>query len=464
MQGRFQKWLGCGLAALLFVAAPATAGDTQPYLAADPGYSSQAIPGQLVSNNMSTMNFEARIAALEAALAEKDEEVKWESQHGKKWSGKVGGRIMGDYVMFANQDAQNLASIGDQQNYFEFRRLRIFLSGKGYGVYDYKFQLDLEPEFDGNDGTSIKDMYIGMHEIPLLGYVRMGHFKGPSSLEELTSSKYITFMERALPNVFAMSRRVGIASYNNTHDDVFHLNYGVFFNDIDDVLAERVDDAQGVEFGLRGVWTPIYTANGRGVAHFGGSWRYVDDRDDSVRFRSRPETHEEDRFIDTGAIAARDYNILGLEMAGVYGPFSLQSELFYTNVNTIAGPNVDLYGAYVYGSWFLTGESRNYENDKKCFGRVKPHTNFWIVPTCDGPCAGWGAWELAARWSYLDFTDPVLAGGAGEGTLNDFTLGVNWHWNPYARMMFNWIHPVASDQALGAGTADILAMRWQVDF
>ena len=458
MQGRFQKWLGCGLAALLFVAAPAVAGDMQPYLTSDPGYSSQGIPGQLVSNNVSAMNFEARIAALESALADAEKkEIKWEDQHGKKWSGKVGGRIMGDYVMFANQDAQNLAAVGDQQNYFEMRRLRVFLSGKGYGVYDYKFQMDFEPE---NGQESMKDMYVGLHEIPLIGYARLGHFKGPSSLEELTSSKYITFMERALPNVFAMGRKVGIASYNNTHNDVFHLNYGVFFNDISSGQKQRVDDAQGVEFGLRSVWTPIYTANGRGVAHLGASWRYVDDRDDVVSFSSRPETHEEDVFINTGDIAARDYNVFGLEAVGVYGPLSVQSELFYTKVNSIAGPDVDLYGAYVYGSWFLTGEARNYENDKKCFGRVKPHTNFWIVPTCDGPCAGWGAWELAARWSYLDFTDPVV----DAGTLNNVTCGVNWYWNPYTRMMLNWIHPFGSDEAAGAGNADILAMRWQVDF
>ena len=461
MQGRLKKWLGAGVAALLFVATPVLGGDNQlPYLTSDPGYASQGVHGQLVSNNMAAMNFEARITALEAALADKEEKSEWKNVSGEKWSGKVGGRIMGDYVMFANQDAQNLAAIGDQENYFEFRRLRIFLSGNGYGVYDYKFQLDLEPEFNDNDGTSIKDMYVGIHEIPLLGYVRLGNFYGPNGLEQNTSSKYITFMERSLPVIFAYDRKVGIASFKNSHDDVFHLNYGVFFHDIDDVLAEKVDDAQGVEAGFRAVWTPLYTANGRGVIHTGVSWRYVDDSDDSVRFRSRPETHEEDYWIDTGAIAARDYNITGLELAGIYGPFSVQSELYYTKINGMAGPDVDLYGAYVYGSWFLTGESRHYENENKIFGRVKPNTNFWIVPTCDGPCAGWGAWELAARWSYLDFTDPTI----NRGTLNDFTLGVNWHWNPYTRMMFNWIHPVGSDQAAGAGTGDILAMRWQVDF
>ena len=482
MQGRFVKRLGCGLAALLFVVTPAIAEDIQPYLTADPGYSNQGAPSHLVSNNTLAMNFEARIAALEAALAEKDKkECEWTDVSDQKWSGKVGGRIMGDFVMFANQDAQNLAAIGDQDNYFEFRRLRIFLSGKGYGVYDYKFQLDFEPEgiysiptvpdptVLNSGGVGMKDMYVGIHEVPLLGYVRMGHFKGPSSLEELTSSKYITFMERSLPNAFAMGRNVGIAAFNNTHDNVFHINYGVFLNAVPELTKQHANDAQGIEVGIRGVWTPVYTANGRGVVHLGGSWRYVDDFDDLRIFASRPETHEEGVFINTPIMDARDYHVAGLEFAGVYGPFSLQSELFYTNLNTITGPNVDLYGAYAYASWFLTGESRNYENDAKVFGRVKPHTNFWVVNTGEGCCAGWGAWELAARWSYLDFTAPaydvvnsVLV--LSSGTLNTSTIGINWYWNPYARMMFDWIHAYGSDDARGAGNADILAMRWQVDF
>lgn len=465
MQGRFHQWLGCGLAALLFVAAPAVGGDNQlPNMLPDPGYANQGNPGQFVSNNMSATTFEARIAALEAALAEKDkEEVKWESVHGQKWSGKVGGRIMGDSILYPNVDPDIVAvDPGDMaQNYFEFRRLRIFLSGTGYGVYDYKFQLDWE-----KGAAVLKDMYVGIHEIPLLGYVRFGHFKGPSGLEQLTSSKYITFMERALPvDSFTMDRRVGVAAFKNSAHDTFHINYGAFFESVDPETMDRVDDNQGIRLGARGVWTPIYTANGRGALHLGASFQYVDDADDSVQFRNRPEVHQNNRWVDTGAYDARDYGILGLEMASVYGPFSLQSELFYTDVNgTNGNADMDLYGAYVYGSWFLTGEARNYENDEKVFGRVKPHTNFWIVPTCDGPCAGWGAWELAARWSYVDYTDPALAGVGSAGQLSDMTLGINWYWNPYTRVMFEYIHPWLNRNDIGANEADILGMRMQVDF
>lgn len=410
MHGRFFGWLAWALLATTAGTGWAMAeqfgvGNLPPdpaYMAANPLGGSR-----LISNSMTLSDIAARLERVEATLADqkKEEQVQWEDVSGQKWKGKIGGRIMGDYVMFSHQDAANLAAFGDQQNYFEFRRIRLFASGSGYGVYDYKLQLEFEPERGGvapvnlAPAVAIKDLYVGIHDIPLLGYVRFGHYKAPFSLEKLTSSKYNTFMERALSNIFAPFRSVGVTAYNHTANDRFTWGYGAFFEGVSPTAHERIGDAQGVRVAVRGVWTPVYTANGRGLLHIGGGWQYVDDRDDSVRFRARPEVHEGSRFIDSGTIAARDYNVLNLELASIYGPFSLQSELFYTEINSIAGPQVDLYGAYAYASYFLTGESRAYKRHAAYFGRVKPHTNFWVVRTSDGPSAGWGAWELAARWS-----------------------------------------------------------------
>lgn len=463
MKRRFQALLGGGFAVLWLAVAPAFAGDVQPgYPVHDSAYPDTGGAGQFVSNNSSVSHLEARIAALEASLAdEKKEEVKWTSVSGQKWTTKLGGRIFGDYVMFAHQDAANLAAVGDQENYFEFRQLRLEAEGTGYGVYDFKLQLDFEPE---NEEEAIKDLWIGISEVPLIGYARFGHFKAPMSLDQLISSKYLTFMERSLADIYAPGRKVGAAAYNNALDDAIHISYGVFFNDINANDKQRIDDAQGAEFALRSVWTPVYNANGRGLIHLGGAWRYVDDRDNNVSFNARPETHEEDYFLQTGAIAADGFHVFNTEVAAIYGPLSVQSELFVTRVNQMGGGDVDLYGAYAYASYFLTGESRGYKRKEAVFDRVKPNTNFWIVRTCDGTDIGWGAWELAARWSYLDFTDPALAGVNEAGTLQDMTLGVNWYWTPYARMMFNYIHPFCNRHDVGANEADILAMRMQVDF
>jgi phosphate-selective porin OprO/OprP len=284
-------------------------------------------------------------------------------------------------------------------------------------------------------------------------------------------------MERSLPNVFAPGRKVGIAAYNHNEAETITWGYGAFYANIDSDSHDRIADNQGVNLVARGTWCPVYTAGGRGVLHFGGcvNFQDLDGNEDGagnpnhVRFRQRPEIHGTDRFANTGYLNARNFTAYDLEMASVYGPLSIQSELVYTDVDGINGtPDVDLYGAYVYASYFLTGENRVYSRTSGAFKRVKPFTNFFCVRTADGNIqSGWGAWELAARYSYLDFTKayPVTNENLA-GLLNDFTLGVNWYWNPHMRMMVNYVHSWGTSPATPGQTAetDILAARWQVDF
>lgn len=174
-------------------------------------------------------------------------------------------------------------------------------------------------------------------------------------------------------------------------------------------------------------------------------FRYTDDRDNSIAFGSRPETHLGPQFCGTGAFNGTDYSMVGLESALVWGPFSLQAEGVCTQanalggavtpLNSIAAPGaVNFYGAYLEASYFLTGESRPYRRSKGVFDRVKPNTNFWIVR---GAGVGPSAIQLVSRWSYLDLSgtvDPL------SGMENDLTVGVNWYWNPHLRWMFEWIH------------------------
>ena len=57
--------------------------------------------------------------------------------------------------------------------------------------------------------------------------LRVGHFKEPLRLEALTSSKYITFMERALPIALSPERNTG-AMYHTTFGEKISLQTGVF--------------------------------------------------------------------------------------------------------------------------------------------------------------------------------------------------------------------------------------------
>jgi phosphate-selective porin OprO/OprP len=422
----------------------------------------QSIP-RIQPASMNIDSLARRVESLESLAISAAEGDEWEDTHKQKFSGKWGGRIQMDYIGFANE-----TPAGDYENYFEVRRMRFFVKGTGYGVFDYKLQVDLE-EDEGGDGINMKDAYGGIHGVPVLGYVRLGHFKAPFSLEELTSSKHITFMERSLPNTFAPGREVGIAAYNHTANERAQWGYGVFFHDISEGSREREADGQGTVAAARATWTPTYdvSSGGRYMSHIGGNALYTWWNEDGlpVSFGSRPEIHEEvsGDFITTGdltaAIGATEHYTMGLEGAWVRGPFSIQGEYMYTSVPGATAPGVQLHGMYVYASYFLTGESRGetYKRTSGVFDRVKPLENFWFVKTPDGPCVGMGALEAKIRWSYLDFTDAPTA-----AELNTLTVGMNWYLNPYMRFMFDWIHSegVNTDRT----SMDTLGVRAQVDF
>jgi len=470
MHGRTVQWLACTLAA------------------AD----------KLVSTSY-TSELEARVAALESAL--QDEEANgWEDVSAEGWSHRVGGAVHLDTVFFAHQDSDServmgagAPAAGNLQNYFEARRLRLFVAGEGYGVYDYKLEVDFaagDDYWDRGSGpqnvddlTELKDAYVGIHEIPWLGYVRAGHFYEVTSLEQQTHENYITFMERALPVLaFHPRRQFGIAAYNYTEDEQFTISGGAFLPDINEEHKELFDDELGIDMATRVTWNPWYTAEGRGVLHVGGGYNFVDVRGTHT-FRVNPEIHRvvspglgETSVLRSGVagLTIDRYTMLNFETALVYGPFSIQSEIFLGDTEGEAGqPDSDLYGAYVMGSYFLTGEHRPYNRQRAKFGRVVPFTNFFIVRTADGSIqSGWGAWELAARWSWVEIRDGIDPAAVQlAGSLNDVTLGVNWHLNPNARVMFNYIHSWAdwiNPGGLGLGDTnseiDILACRLQVDF
>ena len=77
-----------------------------------------------------------------------------------------------------------------------------------------------------------------------------------------------------------------------------------------------------------------------------------------------------------------------------------------------------------------------------------------------GIMTGTGAWELAFRVSHLE----LLSNAPQGGTLTDLTAGVNWYWNPYSKLVLNYIHAYADERIGGKSDTNILGLRAQIDF
>lgn len=379
---------------------------------------------------------------------------------------QIGGRIQYDWGFFSGDGIEDAGIPLDDGT--EFRRARLFVGGTVYDNIEFKAQYEFagkEEQKDTVDTSSggeetvefkdtrpgFKDVYLGILDTPV-GNLRLGHFKEPFSLQELTSSKYITLMERSsVVEAFAPSRNSGAMLSDTFNDERGTWAVGLF-RDTDDAAFERGDsDWAGTG---RITYLPIDDKESSTLVHVGLAYSYRGADDDKVRYRARPEAHLVDRFVDTGTIAADSSSLAGVEAAWVKGPFSIQGEYMNADVDADGISNPDFDGFYVQTSYFLTGESRPYKNSEGSFSRVKPKANF-------GSGGGPGAWEVALRYSSIDLEDGDVGGDIEQSRLDNIGAGLNWYLNPNTRFMLNYIH---ADQDVIGSNAELLMLRFQIDF
>jgi len=221
---------------------------------------------------------------------------------------------------------------------------------------------------------------------------------------------------------------------------------------------------------MRGTWLPWYDecTDGRGLLHVGGGYSYrnaIKNSPATKTFSTKNDAYWGPTVATTGALTLSDYQLANAEMALVFGPLSLQGEVFTAIANPL-NPALDkatLNGGYAMISYFITGEHRPYKRENGTFTRVKPYENFFRVRAEDG-CVytGKGAWEMAYRYDYVDLSNDVNANVANIA--GGSTIGLNWYLNPYTRVMWNYVHTDCHRNGTGAGAIDAFLMRAQVDF
>jgi phosphate-selective porin OprO/OprP len=385
---------------------------------------------------------------------------------------KFFGRIHYDYWAFpAVESTINPLEGGDPQDRFNFRRMRIGVSGDLTDNMFYKY----EGEFAGGSGnTSYRDAYIGFKELPYLNTVIIGNHKRPYGLDHLNSSRHNVFIERPfIVEAFNQdSRRLGISSNGVSEDQNVNWRVGVWNQLLTQTSSGYIDDHYQLEVAGRLAATPWWddSSGGRGYAHFAISGSAGvpagNNANNAARYRTRPEARSSGRWLDTGRISGANSNyLIGLEKAINIGSFNWTSEYMRNNVDRrdAVGEDVAFDGLYTQVSYFLTGEHRRWNRRTGTLDRIKPIENFFLVRDCDcNTQSGWGAWEVSARYSTADLNDFDILGGDADS----LTLGLNWYWNQYARMQFNYINGDihSGPDAAGQGDYEIFGVRMMVDF
>jgi phosphate-selective porin OprO/OprP len=357
------------------------------------------------------------------------------------------------------------------------------------------------------------DVWGEQTRLPFFGAIRIGHFRQPTTMDGLTSVRHLEFLERSAPFwSFDPFRRTGIMAYRIAEDEMATLAYSMyatgftFFNGLSTSYATlgdtrhgtEIGDSGGVSFAIRGTRLLYYDepAAGRYLLHVGGGYNFsaiggegtTGPYAKTYEARTIPEFFQGDlagggltaagtpAVLDTGRILSHSFSFYHAELAGNYGPAHFQSEFMATGLSQFNGPTLFYYGAYFQCGYFLTGESAGYNRQTGVMDyNVAPFNPFFGLGPERGIC-GWGAWEAAFRWSYVNLNNSLLnpdnqlsntigpPPAPNPGQLNESTVALNWWWNQYTRVQFNWIHSMIANTGRGPSTMNTFAGRFQIEF
>jgi phosphate-selective porin OprO/OprP len=288
------------------------------------------------------------------------------------YSVKFGGRIQWDY------NYAELNRVADEDD-FSLRRARLYLSGNIQN-WSYKAQFNV----GNNIGGTHEDLYIRYNGWGKQAIVTLGNQNEPFGLEQLESSKDISYLERsAVTEAYAPGRSEGILFSGQRGGLTYAL--GIFEDDtIGDGVTDGVNDGvnDGTAVSGRVTYAPIKVA--AHVLHFG------------VAHSNRD----------------KDIDITGLEVAYARGAYHIQSEFISSEED-----NESRKGLYVQAGWIITGETRPYKNG--IFKRVKPGNSS-------------GAWEVVVRYEDGDgaYSDEEL----GSTDATSYGVGVNYYLNNFIRI------------------------------
>jgi len=411
-----------------------------------------------------------------------------ESADGQYSVGLTGG-LQGDVGYYPGFTAKN-KSIGPQNlnSGFNARRARIGVTGKAAGDFTYNFIYDAGNSSDatakGIEAAQVA--YLGLKNFQF----DIGYGSQPFTMDQATSSYDTLLMERSTPTNIALNLNTGdnrSAVGGRYYTDRLWVGAYVTGPAVGDAhgQGERIGAFQRIAYQV--LSDPDYTlhvgfgvdelikapVNG-GTAGFGPNAISLSDQ---TELRVDTTT-----FASTGTLGSFTNPVTGaqiydLELAGNYRNFYAQGEYFHYQIDRRDLQTASFDGGYAQFAYTLTGESHKYNPVNAAYNRIVP------AHALEPSQGYWGAWELAARVSYIDLTSNFTAGlpissssqpsAINGGKQTSFVAGLNWYPNNYMRFELNYIHTdydkanSTSSGILGTpvgATIDALGFRTQVNW
>ncbi|NOS98251.1 MAG: hypothetical protein HOP25_07255, partial [Methylotenera sp.] len=357
---------------------------------------------------------------------------------------------------------------------FELRRARLGFKANFKDYYEGEVVADLT---DGGATIDVGSLNIAWWK-PV--QFKMGIFKMPMNLEELTSSNNIDFMERSFVNGLAPGKEIGAMVHGTPFKGV---TYALALSNGNGKTRENDlrEDGKDIIGRVTANFAEIME-NKEMVMHAGASFsqgdQYLGSAATAIGFGSARTEGRGATFMTGPSVTGLtnrtlDRSRVGLEGAVAYGPFKAQAEWMKLNnqfATTGLSYDLDTSNWYAEALWAITGE--NYADAYKggAFGALKPKNDF-------NP-SGFkgGLWEAGIRFSQFDASDynvaglatgaplavGVTAGSKGFAKADSWTLGLKFLPTANTRLMLNYVDTKFKD-VIGGATGGLVINGERVD-
>jgi len=391
----------------------------------------------------------------------------------KNYKFKIGGRIQADadYIDGGRLQAVTpstgvpTGAVANANNGTEFRRARLDFEATVWKDWSFKTEVDF-----ANNAVSLKDLWLrygGLSFMDITG----GQQKQNFSREVFESDNDLLFTEYSLMYVLnkqITERAIGL-NFQTKDQKQWSGAVGIFGDTAAASSTANTASKAGEGWAISGRFTAAPIEEKTKVVHLGisGNYRRPNQNDfmqdvAGMTYQYKVNNLSNLSLLNTNMTGINSVKMLGLEANGMYGPYSVGAEYTHQWVDrkgTAALTNVEFDGFYTEAAWTITGESRKYKNGK--FSRLEPAKPFSLKN------GGFGAWELATRYSFVD----VNSGNYLGGKASNVTVGLNWHINSNLRFMadysrtFNLTNPsVKTSAGTDPDNVDNFTLRAQMAY
>jgi phosphate-selective porin len=392
---------------------------------------------------------------------------------------RVNGRLSADFLFSEpnsspnNTESIDRARLSVDANFYKYFRVRIedeFSNGA------------FNNSISNSSSSGLRDGFIAVTPMPEFN-LQAGQYVIPVSYESIVSKKYVNFVERAavVSSTFNPRRDVGVMAYGAFANKLVQYNLAA----MNGAGQNHTDNNSDKDLVAHLVVTPFVNTGPDHLHGFnvgsGVTWGHQP-ADTVIASKTNPSgfaattnsiTGQTETLFQFFPAVARHGDRLrwASHVAWLDGPFSVVSEYLQTEeaCDGLGNDGADLPklhtdGAYVDGTWLITGERKPYN------ARIRPKRPLWDLKN-PGP----GAWEAALRYEYYKLRDQAarfINGTIGEADnrYDAIVAGINWNPNEFFRFSVNYIYGNFAHKGVGKSpnpdkhSNNLVLCRAQVEF